>query len=116
MKTPLLSIILVLLGCLIGSFGPLMFKLGADKLVFNLKKLLTNYYLYFGIFFYAVGTVLFIAALRKGELSVLYPLVATSYIWVSFLSIKFLGEKMNIHKWLGIIFIITGALFIGLGS
>ena len=116
MSTPLMSILLVLLGCLLGSFGPLMFKLGADRLVFDIKKLITNWYLYGGVFFYAVGTVLFIVALRKGELSVLYPLVATGYIWVSLLSIKVLKEKMNIHKWLGIAFIIIGALLIGLGS
>lgn len=116
MTTALSSIILVLIACLVGSLGPLMFKFGADRLEFNIKRLLMNYHLYIGGFFYGLGTVLFIAALRKGELSVLYPLVATSYIWVSLLSMKYLNEKMNKYKWLGIIFIIIGALFIGLGS
>ena len=116
MTTPLSSVLLVLLASLLGSFGPLMFKFGADKLEFNLKKLMMNYHLYGGIFFYAVGTVLFILAIRRGELSVLYPLVATSYIWVSILSVIFLKEKMNLYKWLGITVIIIGALFIGLGS
>ena len=116
MSTPMLSIGLVLLGCLLGSFGPLMFKFGADKLEFNIVRLIKNYHLYLGGFFYAIGTVLFIAALTNGELSVLYPLVATTYIWVSIWSMVFLKERMNLPKWLGITFIIIGALFIGLGS
>ncbi len=116
MGTPLWSIGFVLLGCLIGACGPLMFKLGAKNFTRNFIKLITNYYLYLGGLFYAIGTVLFIAALRAGELSVLYPLVATTYIWVSLLSIKYLKEKMNTYKWAGIAFIIIGALFIGLGS
>jgi len=116
MNTPLSSILLVLFACALGSLGPLMFKFGANKLTLNIKKLLTNYHLYIGGLFYAVSSVFFIIALTKGELSVLYPLVATTYIWVSLLSMKYLKEKMNIYKWLGILLIIIGALFIGMGS
>ena len=65
---------------------------------------------------YGISTILFIPALKGGELSVLYPFVALAYIWVSLLSVKFLGEKMNKVKWLGIALIILGVSFIGLGS
>ena len=76
----------------------------------------TNYHLFGGVGLYAIGTILFIPALKGGELSVLYPFVALNYIWVSLLSVKFLGEKMNRFKWLGIALIIIGVSFIGLGS
>jgi len=62
------------------------------------------------------NTVLFIPALRGGELSVLYPLVALVYVWVSLLSVRFLGEKMNPMKWLGIALILLGVTLIGLGA
>ena len=65
---------------------------------------------------YALGTVLFIPALKGGDLSILYPFVALTYIWVSLLSVKFLGEKMNFMKWMGISLIIVGVSFIGIGS
>ena len=65
---------------------------------------------------YIVGGILIIVALRGGEVSVLYPIIATSYIWVSFLSIYFLGEVMNAYKWLGVISIIAGIALIGYGS
>ena len=42
---------------------------------------------------YFLATLIFISALRKGNLNVLYPITSVSYIWVSLLSIKFLKEN-----------------------
>ncbi len=81
-----------------------------------IKHPIKNPQLIISLFFYGIGTVLFIIALKAGELSVLYPLVATTYIWIAFLSIKMLKEKMNFYKWLGIAIIIIGVSFIGFGS
>lgn len=113
MKTQLWAIILVLLANLIGSFGPIYLKKASSNFRFNIKKILANFQLWFGLSFYGIGTVLFIIALKGGEISVLYPLVGTIYIWVSFLSIKMLGEKMSFYKWLGVFLIILGVSFIG---
>ena len=77
---------------------------------------MANYHLFGGVILYALGTIFFIPALKGGDLSVLYPFVALGYIWVSLLSVKFLGEKMNKFKWIGISLIIIGVTFIGLGS
>ena len=116
MATELWAIGLVVLAAFLGSLGPIYLKKSAKDFSLNLKKQITNYNLIIGLVFYAIGTVLFIPALRGGELSVLYPLVATTYVWVSLLSVKFLKEKMNKYKWLGIAIIIIGVTFIGLGS
>ncbi|MCH8312753.1 MAG: EamA family transporter [Nitrospinae bacterium] len=78
--------------------------------------IIKNYNLLIGIFFYAIATLIFIPALKFGELSVLYPFVATVYIWTTLFSIKFLNENMNKWKWFGIIFIILGVSLIGFGS
>ena len=51
-----------------------------------------------------------------GEVSVLYPLLAMSYVWVSLLSIWFLGEVMTSVKWMGVMGIILGVSFIGIGG
>ena len=79
-------------------------------------SLVKNYYLISGFLLYGVSTVLFILALRGGELSILYPTVATVYAWIALFSIKFLNEKMNKWKILGIALIIIGVTLIGLGS
>ncbi len=116
MATQLWAIGLVILGTLIGAFGPIFLKRGSEKFNRNIFKQITNHNMIIGFIIYGISTVIFIPALRGGELSVLYPLVALAYVWVCLLSIKFLKEKMNALKWLGIILIIIGASFIGLGS
>jgi uncharacterized membrane protein len=69
-----------------------------------------------GLVLYAIGGILLILSFRGGEVSVLYPIIATSYIWVSFLSIYFLNELMNLFKWLGVFTIVAGIVLIGHGS
>ena len=116
MTTQLWAIGLVILATLVGAFGPIMLKKASAKKLSSISSLIKNYYLFIGIILYGLGTVLFIPALRGGDLSVLYPFVALVYIWVSLLSVKFLGEKMNRFKWIGVALIIIGVIFIGLGS
>jgi len=116
MNTELWAIVLVLIATTLGSFGPLFLKKASSTLTLNLKNIITNKNLILGLFFYAVGTILFIPALKGGELSVLYPLVALVYVWVSLLSMKFLKEKMTMLKWLGVLLILIGVSLIGAGA
>ncbi len=116
MPAELWAIGLVIFATLIGSFGPILLKKASEKKLFDIKSLMTNYHLFGGFALYGLGTILFIPALKGGDLSILYPFVALVYVWVSFLSIRFLGEKMNLMKWLGIALIIIGVSFIGIGS
>ena len=114
--TELWAILLVLVATTLGSLGPIFLKKASADFKLHPKHLFRNKNLFIGLFFYGVGTILFIPALRGGELSVLYPLVALAYVWVPLLSIKFLQEKMNKLKWIGIALIIVGVSCIGLGA
>ena len=116
MATQLWAIGLVLLASVVGGIGPIFLKKASGKISLSLKSIIYNKNLITGLIFYGLSTILFIPALKGGELSVLYPFVATVYIWVSLLSVKMLNEKMNKFKWLGILLIIIGVSFIGLGS
>ena len=108
----LIPILVIIIATLIGSVGALFLKKSADKFSFNFKGIIKNKNLIIGILLYGLSSIFFIATLKFGPLSVLYPVVATVYIWVALLSVKFLNEKMNLLKWLGIIFIIFGVILI----
>lgn len=116
MTTPLWTIIVVLIACVIGAFGALFLKKGAGRIAFNLVELLKNKKLILGVIAYGISTVMFIPALKYGELSVLYPFVATSYLWVTLFSKWFLKEEINSWKWTGIFIILIGITLIGLGA
>lgn len=115
MATKSWAVGLVLLCTLLTSAGQLFLKLGSKTVSLNFG-LLTNYPLMAGIVLYLTSAVMLIIALKGGELSVLYPFIATSFVWVSLLSTRFLGEAMGSWKWLGIAVIIAGVSFVGIGS
>ena len=54
-----------------------------------------------GYCLYGLGAVLFTIALRDGELSVLYPVISLTYVWVAILSVPILHEKLSISHWKG---------------
>ena len=114
--TPLKAIILIVFCTIFTSIGQVLWKIGANRLQIDFFSLITNYPLILGFVSYAIGTILLLMSLRLGELSVLYPFISLSFIWVSLLSIAFLGEVMTSLKWASIILIIMGVSLIGVGS
>lgn len=115
-KTVFLGMALSVLATVIGSFGALLLKKTSARVNRNPFSLLKIGSIYGGVLLYGISALIFIYALRFGELSVLYPIAGLSYVWTAFLSVKFLKEEMNTYKWMGIFLILLGILFIGLGA
>lgn len=76
--------------------------------------ILTNYPLWIGLAFYGVSTLLMVLALRDGELSLLYPVISLTYIWVMFLSVLLLHEPLTAWKIAGVSLICLGVTLLGL--
>lgn len=112
METKTWAIGLAALCALLGSSGQLLFKLGSSSVMLSLGSWVTNVKVIAGMMLYGLSAILFIFALKYGRLSVLYPVIATSYIWVALLSNKVLGEPMSFLKWGGITLIIFGIILI----
>jgi uncharacterized membrane protein len=101
-------IIITVFAAFIGAVGQIEIKKGSYQMSFNLNELLGNSHLIIGLFFYAVCTLIYVYALSFGEVSVLYPILATSYIWVGLLASVFLGERFVPINWAGMFLIIVG--------
>lgn len=108
MTTPLWTIALVLIVALLAALGQLLFKWGAATVSFDFWSWLLNWQLILGLALHAVGFIMLVIALKHGNLSILYPIVATSYIWVALLSVRFLGEPFSVAQWVGVALIIGG--------
>ena len=113
MATELGLIGLVVFATIIGSVGSLYLKKASKHFRFSFSGIF-NFELMFGVSIYFLATLVFISALRKGNLNVLYPITSLSYIWVALLSVRFLKEKMNYLKWGGIFLIVFGVIVITL--
>jgi drug/metabolite transporter (DMT)-like permease len=78
--------------------------------------LLGNYMLLLGYGVQSGNALLLILALRDGELSMLYPIIALTYVWVNLLSMYFFHEHMNAWKAVGIALVIGGVALLGRAS
>jgi drug/metabolite transporter (DMT)-like permease len=116
MTTPLSSIILVLFGSFIGSFGAVFLKLGAEHMNGSLARLLTNYWLAVGIVLYLLSSVFYVMGLAQGQLTVLYPMVSLGYIWAILWARLFFKEPFTIAKVGGLVLIIFGVALINFGN
>ena len=63
-----------------------------------------------------INTLMLVLALRDGELSMLYPIIALTYVWVTLLSYSLLQEPPNAFKNVGIATIIIGVAVLGRGE
>ncbi len=111
MNTSIESILLVVFSSVIGAFGGFLFNKASKKLSFSLE-IIRNYSLIGGLILFAAAAVVYIFALTRGELNVLYPISALTYVWSSILAKAYLSEEINSYKWCGISLIILGAIFI----
>jgi len=112
METKWFAIVLMLVCTAFTSVAQIFYKYGAARL----PEIFTNYPLLIGLFLYGLGAVIFVTALKFGEVTVLYPIIATSYVWVSILSWFIFSETINVFKWLGILAIVAGITTIAFGS
>ena len=115
MTTPVSSMVMVVIASFIGSFGAVFLKAGSKKLRKGLRHVV-NPRVALGVAMYLFSTIFFIAAIKNGELTVLYPLVSLSYVWTMLWSRIFFGEPFTRFKVLGLAMILAGVCCIGLGN
>jgi drug/metabolite transporter (DMT)-like permease len=82
----------------------------------TLLGLLNNLPLMGGFCLYGLSALLLVLALKDGELSLLYPVIALTYVWVAILSFFLIHEQINAWKWLGIGLIVVGVGVLGKGG
>ncbi len=111
------AIALVCLCTLSGAAAQILIKYGTNHVTQpGLWGYLRNLPLLAGLFLYGVNTVLMVMALRQGHLSVLYPIIALTYVWVTILSPMFFVDHLNAFKVIGVALIVGGVSLIGVGS
>ena len=108
--------LLVLMASVIGSFGAVFLKSGAQKLRFGLRYLILNPLLAAGVFLFLTSSVFYIMGLKRGEVSVLYPMGSLGNVWTLIWSRVFFKEQLTRAKMMGVFMILVGVFFIGLGA
>jgi multidrug transporter EmrE-like cation transporter len=109
------SIILVFCCTILGAGAQVLFKLAAKQMPApGFWNMVTNVPLIGGYALYAVNTAMLTLALRKGQLSLLYPVISLTYVWVAILSVLVFGESINGLEGLGLGTVVAGVALLGL--
>jgi len=99
------------------SVGQLLWKEGIGRISLDMWWSVFNLPFIFGFLFYGFSAFLMLIPFKSGELSALYPILATSYVWVSLFSpLFFPDDSMNIWKWTGVGFIVLAVALLGLNG
>ena len=111
------SVGLVFLCTLFGVAAQYLIKTGASALQSaSVLDMLRNPPLVAGYSLYGISTAFLILALRDGELSLVYPVISLTYVWVTLVSILVLKESVNTFKIFGVAIICLGVTLLGTGS
>jgi drug/metabolite transporter (DMT)-like permease len=110
------SVLLVFSCTVLGAIAQILIKKGMTHFVPEPMAIITNMQLLIGYTLYGINTLLLVLALREGELSMLYPIIALTYVWVILLSYTLLREPPNWYKNAGICAIVAGVAVLGRGG
>ncbi len=120
------GLLLVLAAVVVESFAQLFLKIGASGgpgiLVLPYRDHVARfhagaparYWVAAGLLAYVAEVVLYTLALHFLDVSVAFPLGSLCFIGVALLSRWFLGETVGSTRWLGVAFILVGAICVAL--
>lgn len=102
---------------LLGAGAQVLIKNGANALPHpSVLQMITSVWLLSGYCLYGLSTVLLVVALKHGQLSLLYPVISLTYVWVTILSVIVFHEVLNPYKIAGIVLIVAGVGVLGLNG
>ena len=115
-RTKKRAMLVMILCTFFTTIGQIFSKHGVNIIEPNNIYTFFNIFIFTGLGIYAFSSLLVIYSFKHGELSILYPILATGYVWVSIMSVYIFNEVMAPLKWAGIFVIILGVSFLGFGS
>jgi multidrug transporter EmrE-like cation transporter len=112
--TPVSSVILFLVAAVVGAVGQFLYKSGAEQTTDEWWSYLLNVRLLTGVVCYIAVMVLFVAAFKQGgDLAVLYPLYASTFIWAAVIGLVAYGVEIKPINIAGMALLIAGMYLMG---
>jgi drug/metabolite transporter (DMT)-like permease len=110
-----LVIFITLVAALIASFAQLTYKLNIGKGINNVTDILRVFKkkrVLMGLGGYAIGLVVYLYALSEAPLSIVYPTFASTFIFITLISVFYLKEELNTKRIIGVGLVFLGILVI----
>lgn len=112
-----LVIFITLIAALIASFSQLLFKRGTRRRMssfMDLLRLAESKEAVVGGVGYLTSLAIYLFALSNAPLSIVYPIFASTFIFVALISFALLKEEMPARRVLGVLVVFAGILLVSL--
>ncbi|MEQ5872680.1 EamA family transporter [Sagittula sp. NFXS13] len=118
------AFLLIFVSVSLSALGQTFFKRGVSVVRFaedsgalaKVVSMLMSPWVLAGLAVYGLGTVLWLFALKKIDLSLAYPFVAMSFVMVAGAGVLVLGETLTLAKALGLTLIVSGLVVMAFGN
>lgn len=114
MRTPVSSIACFVAAAFLGAFGQFLYKAGAQKAGGALLSYVLNLPLFGGAVCYIGVMALFVVAFKRGgQLTVLYPVYASTFIWAALIAWRVYGVPIRPVHAAGMACLVLGMYLMG---
>ena len=110
MVSTLTAIGVTFVSAILGGLAATLLKKASGKQ--KLLHIAMNWTFVGGVLLYGIAMAMYIAVLSYAPVSVLYPVVAMSYIWSLLFAAWLLNERITRYKWIAVALIILGVVLI----
>lgn len=116
-------LIILLIGLTFESAGVVLLKKGMSQ-IGDMQKVsvsevarvvkagVTSPNILLGVFFEALFFVTLLILMSRSDISLLWPLTGLSFVFATFAAMIFLDEKVSALRWVGVLFVVAGAILI----
>ncbi len=111
---------LLVLSIVLGALGQLFLKIASDgardhtPLLNFYTALAMSYHLWLGFISYGLSFLIWMRVLAEYDLSYARPMMGLGYIVTVLLAMFFLGEKVTLLRWIGIVLTTAGIIVLNL--
>ncbi len=117
LKTPILAIVCMLVASVFGAVGQYLYKTGASHSVAGPFTILLSPWILAGMGCYITVMILFTQAFKAGgQVTVLYPIYATTFIWAAIIGQATYNQPIRLVHIAGMILLIVGIYLMGVGN
>ena len=110
-------VLIILIGITFASLGQILWKIGMDEIgavyeisLLNIIPMIYNVYIISGLLSYGIGTIFWLIALSRADLSFVYPFIALTFVIIFTASFFLFHEQISLMRLFGAIVIISGII------
>ena len=112
-KKSLLGPALMVVCTLFLATSQFLMKTASERFSLSIEGILLNWPFLAGLVIAGLAAVIMTVAFKHGDMSLLFPIIALSFVWTTFIAAVVFGEHIGTFVYVGIWLIIMGVIVLG---